>query len=258
MEMDLNLNRDINLDIDMNLDMALPLNTPIKFAADGLIPCIVVDSESKDVLMLGYMNQESLKLTLETRRMTYFSRSRKSLWIKGETSGNRQRLIELKIDCDQDTLIAMVEQIGPACHCGTRTCFETSIYRDEIQNTCLVENRNENFDENRTENSAENSTQMGWENLEILKTLSDTITERRLSPVEGSYTNYLLDKGIDKILKKVGEEATETIIGAKNSPDEMVSETADLIYHLLVLYEDRGVRFSEVLETLARRHSPRL
>ena len=241
MEIDLNLDRDKNLDMDLNLDKAMPLNTPIKFAADGLIPCIVIDSESKDVLMLAYMNQESLKLTLETKQMTYFSRSRKSLWVKGETSGNRQRLIELKIDCDQDTLVAMVEQTGPACHCGTRTCFQASIYRDEIQN----------------ENSAAHSTQAGWENLEILKSLSDTIAERRLTPVEGSYTNYLLDKGIDKILKKIGEEATETIIGAKNSPEEMVSETADLIYHLLVLYEDRGVRFSEVLETLARRQSPR-
>ena len=229
------------MEMDLNLDMAMPLNTPIKFVADGLIPCVVVDADNKDVLMLAYMNQESLKLTLETKQMTYFSRSRKSLWVKGETSGNRQRLIELKIDCDQDTLVAMVEQTGPACHRGTRTCFEMSIYRDEIQN----------------ERSGAHSTQAGWENLEILKSLSDTIAERRLTQVEGSYTNYLLDKGIDKILKKVGEEATETIIGAKNSPDEMVSETADLIYHLLVLYEDRGVRFSEVLETLVMRQGTR-
>lgn len=235
--------------------MEMTINTPIKFAADGLIPCVVVDAENKDVLMLAYMNQEALKLTLETKQMTYFSRSRKSLWVKGETSGNRQRLIELKIDCDQDTLFAMVEQTGPACHCGTRTCFEASIYS-------LVEKRNENFDKNKAENRAENSAarsnQSSWENLEILKTLSDTIAERRQNPVAGSYTNYLLDKGIDKILKKVGEEATETIIGAKNSPEEMVSETADLIYHLLVLFEDQKVQFSEVLETLARRHSPRL
>lgn len=235
--------------------MEMTINTPIKFAADGLIPCVVVDAENKDVLMLAYMNQEALKLTLETKQMTYFSRSRKSLWIKGQTSGNRQRLIELKIDCDQDTLFAMVEQTGPACHCGTRTCFEASIYS---QNESLVEKRNENYDENRAENSAARSNQSSWENLEILKTLSDTIAERRQNPVAGSYTNYLLDKGIDKILKKVGEEATETIIGAKNSPEEMISETADLIYHLLVLFEDQKVQFSEVLETLARRHSPRL
>jgi len=220
-------------------------STPIKFSADGLIPCVVVDAENKEVLMLAYMNQEALKLTLETKQMTYYSRSRKCLWVKGETSGNTQKLVSLKIDCDQDTLVATVEQTGPACHNGTRTCFDTSLYLDER----FAGSNTERFAESYTESS----TQKGWENLQILKELSATIAERRLNPVTGSYTNYLLDKGLDKILKKVGEEATETIIGAKNSPEEMVSETADLLYHLLVLYENRGVEFTRVLETLVRR-----
>lgn len=212
------------------MKVSLDQFTTLKYASDGLMPCIVVDYQNKEVLMLAYMNQEALKLTLQTRQMTYYSRSRKRLWVKGETSGNRQALKELKMDCDQDTLIAYVDQTGPACHLGTRTCFETTLYESE--------------------KSADVSN---WQNLDILKTLSATITERRQNPAQGSYTNYLLDKGIDKILKKIGEESTETIIGAKNGTEELIYETADLIYHLLVLYENQAVSFSKVLDVLAER-----
>lgn len=204
--------------------------TTLKYTSDGLMPCIVVDYQNNEVLMLAYMNQEALKQTLKSQQMTYYSRSRKQLWVKGETSGNRQVLIELKTDCDQDTLIAYVDQTGPACHNGTRTCFETTLYESE--------------------KSADVSN---WKNLDILKSLSATITERRQNPAQGSYTNYLLDKGIDKILKKIGEESTETIIGAKNGTDELIYETADLIYHLLVLYENQAISFSKVLDVLAER-----
>ncbi len=206
--------------------------TTLNFASDGLMPCIVVDYQNNEVLMLAYMNQEALKQTLQSQQMTYYSRSRKRLWVKGETSRNHQVLKELKIDCDQDTLIAYVDQTGPACHLGTRTCFETTLYESE--------------------KSADVSN---WQNLDILKTLSTTIAERRQNPIEGSYTNYLLDKGIDKILKKIGEESTETIIGAKNGTDELIYESADLIYHLLVLYENQAVSFSKVLDVLAERQT---
>ncbi len=217
------------------------MNETLNFASDGLMPCIVVDYQNNDVLMLAYMNQEALKQTLETRQMTYYSRSRKRLWVKGETSGNRQVLKTLKTDCDQDTLIAYVDQLGSACHQGTRTCFETTLYESD-------------------KNELRSKDVSNWQNLDILKTLSATITERRQNPAQGSYTNYLLDKGLDKILKKIGEESTETIIGAKNGTDELIYETADLIYHLLVLYENQGVSFSKVLDVLTERqinnHTP--
>ena len=214
----------------VSIDESLNLLATLNFASDGLMPCIVVDYQNNEVLMLAYMNHEALKQTLQSQQMTYYSRSRKCIWVKGETSGNRQVLKALKTDCDQDTLIAYVEQTGPACHLGTRTCFEATLY--ESEKSVDVSN---------------------WQNLDILKTLSATITERRQNPIEGSYTNYLLDKGIDKILKKIGEESTETIIGAKNGTDELIYETADLIYHLLVLYENQAVSFSKVLDVLAER-----
>lgn len=215
------------------MKVSLDQLTTLKYASDGLMPCIVVDYQNNEVLMLAYMNQEALKQTLQSQQMTYYSRSRKRLWVKGETSGNSQVLKELKLDCDQDTLIAYVDQTGPACHLGTRTCFETTLYESE-KSTPQCDDSN-------------------WQNLDILKTLSTTITERRQNPAQGSYTNYLLDKGIDKILKKIGEESTETIIGAKNGTDELIYETADLIYHLLVLYENQAVSFSKVLDVLAER-----
>lgn len=195
----------------------------VKFNIDGLIPCIAVDFQTKVVLMQAYMNQESLVKTLETGEVTYFSRSRQSLWKKGETSGNLQKLRALYLDCDQDAILVEVEQIGAACHVSTKSCF----YEDQILN---------NF------------------SSEILRNLQKTIKDRKLNPVEGSYTNYLLDKGIDKILKKIGEEATEVVIGAKNNSEEVIYETADLLYHLLVLYECLDVDFDKVFKELNERN----
>lgn len=185
--------------------------------------------------MVAYMNQTALMQTLQSGQMTFYSRSRASLWVKGETSGNRQTLIKLVTDCDRDTLIAYVAAEGPACHLGTQSCFQEVLYTK----TDVVSEIPEITDP--------------WQNESVLKQLTKVIADRRANPVKGSYTNYLLDKGIDKILKKVGEEATETIIGAKNNAVEMVYETADLLYHLLVLYENQGVPFSRVLDALAER-----
>jgi len=218
-----------------------------------LVPCIVIDAETNDVLMLAYMNQTAFNQTLLTGQMTYYSRSRKTLWVKGETSGHRQVLKKLLTDCDNDTLLAYVEQTGPACHLGTKSCFQQTVDVDtaikqfsksDVSDYCVQLNQSI-----RNENGP-------WKHLDILKSLADTISSRRQYPIEDSYTNYLLDKGLDKILKKIGEESSETIIGAKNSSEEMISETADLIYHLLVLYENQNVSFSKVLDALARRQGP--
>lgn len=194
----------------------------IKFNEQGLIPCIAVDVETKVVLMQAYMNQESLLSTIETGKVTYYSRSRQSLWTKGETSGNTQKLKELYLDCDQDSILVEVEQLGVACHLGTRSCF----YEDE---------------------------RLSQSSGEVLKNLRETIHKRKTFPIEGSYTNYLLDKGIDKILKKVGEESTEVVIAAKNNTQEVIYETADLLYHLLVLYESLEIDFDKVFKELYKR-----
>ncbi len=192
------------------------------FNKEGLIPCIAVDFQTKVVLMQAYMNQEALVKTLETSEVTYFSRSRQMLWKKGETSGNFQKLKALYLDCDQDAILIEVEQIGAACHVGTKSCF----YEDQALNKF---------------------------SSEILRNLQKTIKSRKLNPIEGSYTNYLLDKGIDKILKKVGEEATEVVIASKNNSEEVIYETADLLYHLLVLFECLDINFDNVFGELYER-----
>lgn len=194
----------------------------VKYNKEGLIPCIAVDFETKVVLMQAYMNKESLLITLETGEVTYFSRSRQSLWKKGETSGNLQKLRALYLDCDQDAILVEVEQISAACHVGTKSCF----YEDQTLN-CF--------------------------SSEILRNLQKTIKDRKLNPVDDSYTNYLLDMGIDKILKKIGEEATEVVIAAKNNSEEVIYETADLLYHLLVLYECLDIDFDKVFKELNER-----
>lgn len=200
--------------------------TKIKFNEKGLVPVVVQDVKTNAVLMLAYMSKESIEKTLETGMMVYYSRSREKLWLKGETSGNTQKLHELKIDCDGDTLLALVSQKGVACHTGSYTCFFDSLY-----------------------GKSEYTGGYG-----ILDELYSVIEDRKEKPVEGSYTNYLLDKGIDKILKKVGEESAEVIIASKNdSSDEIIYETADLIYHLLVMLFDRGVTMSEVMAQLEKR-----
>lgn len=200
----------------------------IKFDEKGLVPVVVQDIKTNAVLMMAYMNSEALEKTLETGDMTYYSRSRQTLWRKGETSGHVQKLCLLKVDCDGDTLLALVEQTGPACHTNNYSCFFESLY-----------------------GSGDYTGGYG-----IIDTLYALICERRDNPKEGSYTNYLFDKGIDKICKKVGEEAAEIIIAAKNAaPDEIRYESADFLYHLLVLLCERGLKPAEVFAELEKRHS---
>ncbi|MDK2794123.1 MAG: phosphoribosyl-AMP cyclohydrolase / phosphoribosyl-ATP pyrophosphohydrolase [Caldanaerobacter sp.] len=197
----------------------------LKFDEKGLIPAIVQDYYTKQVLMLAYMNEESLKLTLEKGETYFFSRSRGKVWHKGETSGNTQKVKKIFYDCDEDALLIQVEAKGPACHTGNISCF----YRS--------------FDE---------ETEDG---IEILNKLYERIKGRKINPVEGSYTNYLFEKGIDKILKKVGEEATEVVIASKNdSKDEIVYEVSDLIYHLMVLLVEKNITLNDIYNELERRY----
>lgn len=206
--------------------------TNIKFDEKGLVPAIVQDYRTKKVLMVAYMNQESLKMTIETGKATFFSRSRQSLWVKGETSGNFMLVKEIRVDCDEDALLVLAEAKGPACHTEKTSCFYRKLDGEQIAE----------LDEN---------SELGGH---ILEEVYDVIADRKANPKEGSYTNYLFDKGIDKILKKVGEESSETIIAAKNdSKEEISSETADLFYHIMVMLADRGLTLSDVYAELAHR-----
>ncbi len=213
--------------IPVNLyESAVPFSE-FKTDENGLVPCIVQDYKTKEVLMMAYMNQESFQKTLETGRMTYFSRSRNELWVKGETSGHFQFVKSLDIDCDKDTILAKVSQIGAACHTGNRSCFYTSLMKKEYDDT---------------------------NPLTVFQDVMDVIMDRKAHPKEGSYTNYLFDKGIDKILKKVGEEATEVVIAAKNpDKEELKYEISDLLYHLMVLMAERDTTWTEVIRELAER-----
>ena len=198
-----------------------------KLNSDGLIPVIVQDYKTNEVLMMAYMNEEAFENTVKTGRMTYFSRSRQSQWVKGETSGHFQYVKSLAVDCDKDTLLAKVEQVGAACHTGNRSCFYTTIVGADYD--------------------AKNP-------LQVFESVYDTIMDRRMHPKEGSYTNYLFDKGIDKILKKVGEEATEIVIAAKNpNPEEVKYEICDFLYHAMVLMVERGVTWDDITSELADR-----
>ena len=198
----------------------------IKFDDNGLIPVIIQDVKTNAVLMLAYMNEESLRQTLDTGSMVYFSRSRNRLWRKGETSGNTQTMHELKVDCDGDTLLALVTQKGVACHTGSYTCFFDSL-------------------------SGSGGYASGYR---VIDELFSVIEDRKANPKEGSYTSYLFEKGIDKMLKKVGEESAEVIIAAKNAaPDEIRYESADLLYHLFVLLSEVGMWPSEVFAELQKR-----
>ena len=197
--------------------------TELKFDEKGLIPVIVQDAETNEVLTLAYMNQESYELTLKDQLMTFYSRSRKELWRKGETSGNYQHLVSLKLDCDQDALVAKVKKDGPACHTGAESCFNEVLYGEDTQAT--------------------------------IDTLYELIKGRKEIPQEGSYTSYLFEKGIEKILKKVGEESTEVVIGAmKEDYNETVFEISDLVYHILVLMEKMGIDLAQVRRELEIRH----
>lgn len=194
---------------------------------DGLLPVIVQDYKTSEVLMLAYMNEEAFDHTVKTGRMTYYSRSRKEQWVKGETSGHYQYVRSLTIDCDKDTLLAKVEQVGAACHTGNHACFFQPIVGGDLG---------------------------GKNPLQIFESVYASIEDRRRSPREGSYTNYLFDKGIDKILKKVGEEATEIVIAAKNpNPEEIKYEISDFLYHVMVLMVDRGITWEDITKELAAR-----
>ncbi len=197
----------------------------IKFNKEGLIPVVVQAYDTKEVLMLAYMNEEALRITIETKQATYFSRSRQTLWVKGETSGHTQKVMGLFYDCDEDTLLLKVDQKGPACHTGQWSCF----YRPFIQ-----EEKNQD--------------------MNIINELYGIISNRKNHPLEGSYTTYLFQKGIDKILKKVGEETSEVIIGAKNnSLFETVYEISDLVYHILVLMVYLGIKPEDISKELEKR-----
>ena len=199
----------------------------MKLNEDGLLPVVVQDHKNLEILMVGYMNREAFEETLATGRMTYYSRSRKELWIKGMTSGHFQYVKKLMIDCDNDTLLAQVAQIGAACHTGNRSCFYTTIVGADYD--------------------AKNP-------LQIFESVYNTILDRKEHPKEGSYTNYLFDKGLDKILKKVGEEATEVVIAAKNpNPEEVKYELSDFLYHAMVLMAEKGITWDDITKELADR-----
>ena len=197
----------------------------LKFDERGLIPAIVVDSITKKVLTLAYMNRESLKISMEKGLTCFWSRSRQELWLKGETSGNYQHIVSITADCDYDALTVVVEPDGPACHTGTFSCFENPVWESE---------------------------ELHEFSLQGLMTL---IEGRKLNPQEGSYTTYLFNKGLDKILKKVGEECTEVIIAAKaEDKKETIYEIADLAYHTLVLMTEAGISVEDIHRELASRH----
>ncbi len=214
--------------INMNMYDSSMRFEEFKFGENALIPVIVQDYITDEVLMLAYMNKESYEATVNTGKMTYFSRSRQKLWLKGETSGHYQYVRELRIDCDNDTILAKVKQIGAACHTGERSCF----YRTILKRSSGRENV-----------------------LNILNEVYNTIKDRKENPKEGSYTNYLFDKGLDKILKKCGEEATEIVIAAKNQEgEELKYEIADYLYHLMVLMAEKGVDWEDITTELSHRH----
>lgn len=213
--------------IDVNITECSISFSELKSDEKGLIPVVVQDYQTNEVLMMAYMNEESFNLTIKTGRMTYYSRSRSELWEKGLTSGHFQYLKSLEVDCDKDTLLAKVYQVGAACHTNNRSCFYTNIYKKDYK---------------------ENNPHKVFE--DVYKVIMD----RKLHPKEGSYTNYLFDKGIDKILKKCGEEATEIIIAAKNpNPEEIKYEISDFLYHVMVLMAERGVTWEDVTTELSRR-----
>lgn len=197
----------------------------LKFDEKGLIPAIVVDAITKKVLTLAYMNKESLGISMEKEMTCFWSRSRSELWLKGETSGNYQHIVSITADCDGDALVVMVEKEGPACHTGSDSCFFEPIYQSEERHEFSYEQ------------------------------LLDLLKSRKAEKKEGSYTTYLFEKGIDKILKKIGEESTEVIIAAKaNDKKETIYEIADLAYHVMVMMVEMGISLEDVHRELASRH----
>lgn len=223
----------------------------LKYDEKGLIPAITQDYKTDEVLMLAYMNAESLKKTLETGKVHYYSRSRQKLWLKGETSGHYQNVKSISMDCDGDTLLLKVEQIDAACHTGHRSCFYRKIEVEEVasRNPDGINGERPLIPENLQKVSDE--TPAG---PEVLKAVYDVITDRVMNPKEGSYTNYLLDKGLDKILKKIGEETSEVIIAAKNgSQSETGYEVADLLFHVMVMLVKQGMTMEDIYWELGKR-----
>ena len=197
----------------------------LKFGSDGLIPAVVVDAASRKVLTLAYMNRESLAISIEKGLTCFYSRSRQQLWLKGETSGNYQHIVSITADCDRDALVVLVEKDGPACHLGTDSCFEYPLW------------------------------QSGERQDFTMDSLMELIAGRKRDPQEGSYTTYLFNKGLDKILKKVGEESTEVIIAAKaQDKKDTIYEIADLAYHVMVLMTEAGISLDDIRAELKSRH----
>lgn len=216
-----------NNDIAVNtFESALPWED-FKLNSDGHVTVVVQDYKTDEVLMVAYMNEEAYRMTLQTGKMTYYSRSRDELWIKGETSGHYQYVKSLTADCDKDTILAKVSQVGAACHTGSHSCFFNKIMEKEYEET---------------------------NPLKVFEQVFAVIQDRKIHPKDGSYTNYLFDKGIDKILKKLGEEATEIVIAAKNpNANEIKYEISDFLYHMMVLMVEKDVTWEEITAELARR-----
>ena len=197
----------------------------LKFDEKGLIPAVIVEAGTHRFLMVAYMNRESLKISMETGKTCFWSRSRQELWTKGETSGNYQHIVSITADCDLDTLKVVVEKDGPACHTGAETCFFNPVYQSEEKSDFTLD------------------------------ALMELIRGRKTNPQEGSYTTYLFQKGLDKILKKIGEESTEVIIAAKdNDPKETIYEISDLVYHVMVMMIQQGISLEDIRRELASRH----
>ena len=197
----------------------------LKFDEKGLIPAVIVESGTHELLMVAYMNRESLKISIETGKTCFWSRSRQELWTKGETSGNYQHIVSITADCDLDTLKVVVEKDGPACHTGAETCFFNPVYQSDEKSDFTLD------------------------------ALMELIRGRKTNPQEGSYTTYLFQKGLDKILKKIGEESTEVIIAAKdNDPKETIYEISDLVYHVMVMMIEQGISLEDIRRELASRH----
>lgn len=197
----------------------------LKFDEKGLIPAVIVEAGTHRLLMVAYMNRESLKISMETGKTCFWSRSRQELWTKGETSGNYQHIVSITADYDLDTLKVVVEKDGPACHTGAETCFFNPVYQSEEKSDFTMD------------------------------ALMELIRGRKTNPQEGSYTTYLFRKGLDKILKKIGEESTEVIIAAKdNDPKETIYEISDLVYHVMVMMIEQGISLEDIRRELASRH----
>lgn len=197
----------------------------LKFDEKGLIPAVIVEAGTHRLLMVAYMNRESLKISTETGKTCFWSRSRQELWTKGETSGNFQHIVSITADCDLDTLKVVVEKDGPACHTGAETCFFNPVYQSEEKSDFTLD------------------------------ALMELIRGRKTDPQKGSYTTYLFEKGLDKILKKIGEESTEVIIAAKdNDPKETIYEISDLVYHVMVMMIEQGISLEDIRRELASRH----